>query len=171
MAPTSGQEGREELRSLLESIAAVLDRVRKLAAYTAGLQKPDESSLGKEVARFYRELVENGVPPDQAEKLASQYLHSRLEQARTPAFSRLLEALSTATSEALSLLVALPPKAAGAATKSVLRFISFQLEELERLVKALPAPREEKEKVLREIEDVRRRAAGGSGGGGGPAGI
>ncbi len=74
-------EEEESLRDVLSAIADFLREIKEPVRELIDvfLQALDGDRIGRDVAAFYKRLVEAGVPQETAEKLTMEYFRARVE--------------------------------------------------------------------------------------------
>ena len=152
----------EELRQLFDIMADFLGRVKGFVKdfMEMVLSSVDGAKLGEDVGSFYKKLVESGVPPEEAMKLAEEYFRKRLEAVPSP--SKLIDMLgSLARKPRISIPApGLSKRGAAAAARERLESVAEQLEEVKEMLQELPVPEEEKKKLLEQLEGLRSRLGG-----------
>jgi len=78
-----GESGEESLRDMLVAVAEFLREVREPLKDLLGmvLEVIEGDRVGRDVASFYRRLVEAGVPDDIVRELTVEYFRKRMERA------------------------------------------------------------------------------------------
>jgi len=150
----------EELRQVFDAIADFMGRIKGFVKELMEivLSSVDGARLGEDVGSFYKKLVENGLPPEEAMKLAEEYFHRRLEAVPSP--SKLIEVLSSIARRSRLMAATLAPRSGVVAARSGLEGVAEQLEEIREMLRELPVPEEEKKKLLEQLEDLRDRISG-----------
>ncbi|MCE4604413.1 MAG: hypothetical protein F7B20_05565 [Aeropyrum sp.] len=91
----------EELREVLETIADFIKDLSEPIEKILGimLSALDGSKLGQEVSRFYRELVESGMPEEEAISLTREFFKARIEAVNVLKIVKSLSEKAAQTSE------------------------------------------------------------------------
>lgn len=95
----------EELRVIKEMVSVILERLGHLAkeVVNAIMSSLDGKRLGEEIAEFYSNLKDAGLPDQVVEEMVKDFYRRKLEL--VPSLNELVKVLSTAMSEYMK-----PPK-------------------------------------------------------------
>ncbi len=86
----SSKEEAEEVREVLEAVTGFLKQIKEPIrdlVYIV-IDALNGEKLGREVAAFYRALIDNGVPEDLAKEMTREFLSKKLEAA--PSIGKLM---------------------------------------------------------------------------------
>ena len=84
------KEGRgEELERIRAVLNSITEFIKNLETPLRGImgtiaESMNGKKLGEEVAAFYKALVDNGVPPEEAKEMTREYFRRRLEATNIP---------------------------------------------------------------------------------------
>jgi len=89
----SGSKDAEEVREILKAVSEFIEGLKEPIKEFLDMMMSslDGKKLGEEVAKFYRELKESGMPEDMAKDMVKEFFRKRLESA--PSLEGLVEAL------------------------------------------------------------------------------
>jgi len=95
----SGSKDAEEVREILKAVSEFIEGLKEPIKEFLDmmLSSLDGKKLGEEVAKFYRELKESGMPEDMAKDMVKEFFKKRLESA--PSLGSLIETLKQAMSK------------------------------------------------------------------------
>ena len=141
-------EDAEEVREILEAVSEFIGSLKEpikelLDTMMASL---DGKKLGEEVAKFYRELKESGMPEDVIEGMVKEFFRKKLEAA--PNLGSLMEALRSAIGK--------PHKRFGGVAFRV-GDVDEKIKLLEELKELKPEKKEEIDKVIRMLRSIMER--------------
>ena len=88
---SEAEELREVLKAVTEFIEGIKGPIKELVSMV--LEELGGEKLGRDVAAFYKSLVDSGVPEDMAREMTMQYFRERISA--VPSIAKLLEMLSS----------------------------------------------------------------------------
>lgn len=140
------EELREILGAVTEFIAGLKEPVKELLDTLA--QSLNGEKLGREVASFYKQLVDSGIPEDMAKEMTKEYFRKRLESA--PNLGSLMEMLGGGLRGPTTAVVAGSPKEAVKQLEALKKAFPEKADQIEKAIKALKALQEEEEEEKEE---------------------
>jgi hypothetical protein len=83
------RERREDLERIKTILNSLTEFIKNLEAPMKGIvttiiEAMNGKRLGEEVAAFYKALVDNGVPPEDAKEMTREFFRRRLEATNIP---------------------------------------------------------------------------------------
>lgn len=141
----------EELREVLGAITDFINNLKQpikelLDTLTQGLSG---ERLGKEVASFYKQLIDADIPEEMAKKMTEEYFRKRLETA--PSLGSIMN-MFTKGFKGPRKTVTRTPKEAVKQLEALKERFPEKAEKIEKAIKALKALEEEEEKEEKEEE-------------------
>ncbi len=138
------EEVKEILKAVSEFIGSLKEPIKELL--DTMMSSLDGKKLGEEVAKFYSELKESGMPEDMIEEMVRGFFRKKLEAA--PNLGSLVEALKSAVSK--------PHKWYGGPALRV-ENIEEKIKLLEELKELKPEKKEDIDKVIRLLRGIAER--------------
>lgn len=143
-------ELKEILGAVSEFLASLKQPIKELLDTIA--QSLSGEKLGREVASFYKQLIESGIPEDMAKEMTKEYFRKRLESA--PNLGSLMNMLKPPSGGAFKgptkIVVARSPKDAIKQLEALKEAFPEKAEKIEKAIKALKALEEEEEEEKEE---------------------
>ncbi|GEM_PF-712760 len=140
------EELKEVLSAVTEFIASLKEPIKELLDTMA--QSLNGEKLGKEVASFYKQLVESGIPEDMAKEMTKEYFRKRLESA--PNLGSIMNMFRGGFKGPAGVMVARSPKDAVKQLEALKKAFPEKADQIEKAIKAIKALEEEEEEEKEE---------------------
>ena len=140
------EEIREILGAVTEFIASLKEPIKELLDTLA--QSLNGEKLGKEVASFYKQLVDSGIPEDMAKEMTREYFRKRLESA--PNIGSIMNMFRGGFKGPTKIMIARSPKEAVKQLEALKEAYPEKAEKIEKAIKMLKALEEEEEREKEE---------------------
>ncbi len=140
------EELKEVLGAITEFIASLKQPIKELLDTMA--QSLNGEKLGKEVASFYKQLVDSGIPEDMAKEMTKEYFRKRLESA--PNLGSLMNMLKGGFKGPTKVMIADSPKDAVKQLEALKEAYPEKADKIEKAIKVLKALQEEEEEEKEE---------------------
>ncbi len=140
------EEIREILGAVTEFIASLKEPIKELLDTLA--QSLNGEKLGKEVASFYKQLIDSGIPEDMAKEMTREYFRKRLESA--PNIGSIMNMFKGGFKGPTKIMIARSPKEAVKQLEALKEAYPEKAEKIEKAIKMLKALEEEEEREKEE---------------------
>ena len=143
---SEAEEVKEILGAVTEFIASLKEPIKELLDTLA--QSLNGEKLGKEVASFYKQLVDSGIPEDMAKEMSKEYFKKRLESA--PNLGSLMNMFKGGFKGPTKVVVTKSPKEAVKQLEALKEAFPEKADQIEKAIKALKALEAEEEEEEEE---------------------
>lgn len=143
---SEAEELKEILGAVTEFIASLKEPIKELLDTLA--QSLDGERLGREVASFYKQLVDSGIPEDMAKEMTKEYFKKRLESA--PNLGSIMNMFRGGFKGPAGVTIAKSPKDAVKQLEALKKAFPEKADQIEKAIKALKALEEEEEEKEEE---------------------
>lgn len=140
------EELKEVLGAVTEFIASLKEPIKELLDTLA--QSLNGEKLGREVASFYKQLVDSGIPEDMAKEMTKEYFRKRLESA--PNLGSIMNMFKGGFRGPTKVMISRSPKEAVKQLEALKEAFPEKADKIEKAIRALKALEEQEEEEKEE---------------------